>query len=101
VKSVTVIVRTGIEIMTAYFSHSTAAGALFSFVNSEDVDFSRSFLLALDRSASQNHTLPFHLDPGHYRVCVYDIEQDGTLLNGVVFPADMDDLNITHKGAVY
>ena len=60
--------------------------------DSGDVDFSRSFLLALDRNTSQNHTLPFDLYPGHYRVYVYDIEHDGTLNNGVGYPAVTQEL---------
>ena len=52
-----------------------------------DVDFTRSVLLALDRNTSLHHTLPFNLYPGQYRVFVYDIESDGTLSNGVGYPA--------------
>ena len=84
-----------IIVTTEYSDHSTASGALFSFVfitDSGDVDFSRSFLLALDRNASHNHTLPFDLYPGHYRVFVYDIEHDGTLHNGVGYPAVTEEL---------
>ena len=80
-----------IIVTTKYFDHSTASGALFSFAfiicDSGDVDFGRSFLLALDRNTSHNHTLPFDLYPGHYRVYVYDIEHGGALHNGVGYPA--------------
>ena len=94
-----------IILKTVYSEHSTASGALFSFVfitDSGDVDFSRSFLLALDRNTSHNHTLPFDLYPGHYRVYVYDIEHDGMLRNGVGYPAVMDGLftNGTSNGKV-
>ena len=86
---------------TIYSDLCTASGALFSFVfitDSGDVDFSRSFLLALDRNTSHNHTLPFDLHPGHYRVYVYDIEHDGTLHNGVGYPAVTEELftNVTN-----
>ena len=77
-------------ISTQFCKGSAVSGALFSFVFlTEDggVDFNRSALLALDRNTSLNHTLPFNLHPGHYRVYVYDIEQDGTLSNGVQYPA--------------
>ena len=80
---------------TVYSDHSTASGALFSFVfitDSGDVDFNRSFLLALDRNTSHNHTLPCDLYPGHYRVYVYDIEHDGTLHNGAGYPAVTEEL---------
>ena len=98
--------RNGKLTLTASYSeHSTASGALFSFVfitDSGDVDFNRSFLMALDRNTSHNHTLPFDLYPGHYRVYVYDIELDGALHNGVGYPAATEELftnlsNRTHK----
>ena len=60
--------------------------------DSGNLDFSRSFLLALDRNTSHNHTLPFDLYPGRYRVYVYDIEHDGTLHNGVGYPAVTEEL---------
>ena len=85
----------GIVVTTVYSEYSTASGALFSFVfiaDSGDVDFSRSFLLAFDRNTSHNHTLPFDLNPGQYRVYVYDIEHDGTLNNGVGYPAVTEEL---------
>ena len=63
--------------------------------DSGDVDFSRSFLLALDKNTSHNHTLPFELYPGQYRVYVYDIEHDGTLNNGVGYPAVTERLFIS------
>ena len=84
-----------IIVTTRYSDHSTASGAMFSFVfitDSGDVDFSRSFLLALDRNTSHNHILPFDLYPGHYRVYVYDIEHDRILHNGVGYPAVSEEL---------
>ena len=57
-----------------------------------DVNFTRSVLLALDRNTSLHHTLPFNLYSGQYRVFVYDIESDGTLSNGVGYPAVTDQL---------
>ena len=79
-----------IVITTLYSEHSDARGALFDFVfidDNGDVNFTRSVLLALDRNTSLHHTLPFNLYPGQYRVFVYDIESDGTLSNGVGYPA--------------
>ena len=94
-----------IILYTVFSKFSTASGALFSFVfiaDSGDVDFSRSFLLALDRNTSHNHTLPFDLHPGHYRMYVYDIEHDGTLHNGVGYPAVTEEIalftNLTNHG---
>ena len=68
-----------IVITTLYSEHSDARGALFDFVfidDNGDVEFTKSVLLALDRNTSLNHTLPFNLYPGQYRVFVYDIESD-------------------------
>jgi hypothetical protein len=91
VNSTVFVTETGITITSAAYSeHSTASGVLYNFVYISvkgGVDFSRSALLALDRNSSYNHTLPFNLYPGHYRVYVYDIEHDRTLSNGVGFPA--------------
>ena len=84
--------------VTSYSEHSDARGALFAFMfidDNGDVNFTRSVLLALDRNTSLHHTLPFNLYPGQYRVFVYDIESDGTLSNGVGYPAIMSELNIT------
>ena len=84
-----------LTLTATYSDHSTASGALFSFVfitDSGDVDFSRSFLLALDRNTSHNHTLPFDLYPGHCRVYVYDIEHDAKLSDGVGYPAVTEEL---------
>ena len=58
-----------------------------------DVNFTRSVLLALDRNTSLHHTLPFNLYPGQYSVFVYDIESDGTLHNGVGYPAITNELD--------
>ena len=81
-----------IELETLYYDDSTASGALFSIVfitESRDVDFSKSFLLTLDRISSHRHTLPFDLYPGHYAMCAYDIEQGGILTNGLGYPASV------------
>ena len=91
------------SIQAVYSDHSTASGALFSFVHitdNGDVDFSRSFFLALDRNTSHNHILPFDLYPGHYGVHVYDIACAGTLHNGVRYPAVTEELftNLTNNG---
>ena len=70
---------------------TTASWALFSFMFlTEDggMDFNRSAPLVLDRNTSLNHTLPFNLHPGHYRVYVYDMEQDGTLSTGLLHPVE-------------
>ena len=90
-----------IVITTLYSEHSDARGALFDIVfidDNGDVNFTRSVLLALDRNTSLHHTLPFNLYPGQYRVFVYDIESDGTLSNGVGYPAVTIELHIRRDG---
>jgi hypothetical protein len=79
----------GISVSVEYRAHSTASGVLFSFVyiSGDDVDFNRSLLLTVDKKTSQNNTLPFDFYSGHYRIYIYDIEYDGTLFNGEVYPA--------------
>ena len=76
----------GISFMVTY-DCGTVLGALFSFVfitDSGTIDFTRSQLLPVDRNSS---VLPIQLAPGQYQVHVYDIEQDGTLINSVNYPA--------------
>ena len=84
------------SVMVVYSEHSTASGALLSFVfitNIGDVDFNRSFLLGLDMSTSFDHVLSFALySGGRYRVYVYDIERNGILSNGVRCPASAADV---------
>jgi hypothetical protein len=87
-----------INTSVTYSEHSTASGALFSFVyiaESGSVNFNKSFLLALDKNTS-NHTL---LYPGHYQVYIYDIEHDGTLSNGVGYPADQLSIDVSRSGS--
>ena len=89
-----------IVITTLYSEHSDARGALFDFVfidDNGDVNFTRSVLLALDRNTSLHHTLSFNLYPGQYRVFVYDIESDGTLSNGVGYPAVTNELSTSKE----
>ena len=93
-----------VMVTTQFCRGSAASGALFSFVfltEDEGVNFNKSALLALDRNTSLNHTLPFSLHPGHYRVYVYDIEQDGTLSTGVLYPAATDEIFVFSQGMKY
>ena len=85
-------------VKTEYFEHSVAAGVLIvlTFINEDrSINFSRSSYLSLDRNASLNYTLPDDLAPGLYRVFAYDIESDGTLHNGVTYPASTKPLYVT------
>ena len=83
--------------MTNYAEGSNAAGALYEFIfitDSGAVDFTRSALVALNRSTSRNYVFPFSLSAGQYRVSVYDIEQDGILSSGVGYPAVTEVVNL-------
>ena len=97
--------RQGVKVTTLYYEHSTASGALFSGIfitDNGDVDFSRSFLLALDRNTSHSHILPFDLSTGRYVIHVYDIEYDGTLFESYIgYPAVTDDRTIGGNGQGY
>ena len=93
-----------IELETSYHDYSTASGALFSFVfitDSGDVDFSKSFLLALDSISSHRHTLPFDLYSGCYAIIAYDIEQGGILTGGLGYPASVQYKFISSGTGVY
>ena len=46
--------------------------------------------MALSNNDSQDYVLPFRLFQGECKVYVYDIEDDGTLLSGVSYPAVID-----------
>ena len=74
---------------TVYSESSCAAGAMIIFVfltECRDVHFTKSAFLALNRATSLHYTLP-DLYPGEYRMLVYDVESDGTLANGLGYPA--------------
>ena len=74
----------------SYSENSCARGALFSFLFIDDsgaLNFERSTILALDKNRSLRYDLPFGLYPGRYRISFYDIEEDGTLCDGVSYPA--------------
>ena len=85
---------------TTYFEEFSASGALYVLVfitDDEDVDFTRLVFLALDRVNSLNFMLP-PVSPGAYIVFVYDIEHNGTLHNGVSYPAIRSNLIFTGNG---
>lgn len=74
-----------------YYEHSNTEGALLNFMfknDRDEVDFSKSTLLTLEKNMFPNRTLPKkELHHGLHTVYVYDIEYDGTLPNGVQYPA--------------
>ena len=83
-----------IILSTKYFRHSNESGALYLFYSSTGNTWA---LVALNREDSDHYILPIHLPPGRYRVSVYDIEHNGTVLSGVAYPAYTSDF--TASGA--
>ena len=75
------------------YCNAYAMGALMNFIHiteEGDVDFTKSILLTVNR----NHSLsPILLPTGHYRVLFYDIEHDGILPSGVIYPAIIRELH--------
>ena len=92
-----------VGIMTNYVEHSSANGVLlnFAFINESatEVDLARSEYLILDRNSSFHYTLPFELTAGKYRVNAYDIEMDGTLAIGTIYPAAQNEITPESKTA--
>lgn len=85
-----------IAITTTYSDQSQATGVLFHFI-SKDMDFNRSAVLAMEVDSSLDYTSDFNLARGEYKVLVYDIEQNGTLYNGLNYPAVSPDLTIVQN----
>lgn len=81
-----------VKVTTVYNSEpSDAKGALYIFVFIDDSNTTRLTFFALDKNDSHDYTLPFNkLLPGNYTVFVYDIEHDGTLSDGIGYPAARD-----------
>lgn len=69
------------EIFASYSESSSAKGALFSFVEDENVDLG-SFI-----TVSKQDSAPIMISSGRYSVFAYDIETNGTLQDGINFPA--------------
>ncbi len=87
-----------IRITISYSRFSFESGVLVSLISDgaspNVVNFTRSVTLTLDRNTSLDYVLPFELFPGSYRMFIYDIEQDGTLRNGVGYPAFTGEIQI-------
>ena len=81
---------TAVTVTAVYFKHSTARGAIIRILYVMDdgsVDYTKSPIIVLDRSTPPGYVLPFKLYAGSYLVFAHDIESDGTLQDGVGFPA--------------
>ena len=82
-------------VLTAYFEHSNALGALFNFAYYNDKGDLSFHLLPLNRSDSMQYNLPkFSLYKSIFRISVYDIESDGLLFtNG-------DDVHVSYPAVI-
>ena len=83
-----------------YHAGSTAKGALLNFMfetgnGSTDFDFNKSVILPVKSNITRGYILPIRLFPGEYRVFFHDIEQSGTLLSGLGYPALSQKLTIS------
>ena len=89
------MVNSRLHIRVSYFLHSTAIGAFIIFVAIDQNFEIHSMHFTLDRYSKENYVLPINLEPEQYDVFVYDIEHDGTLRDGVNYPAARDKVLIT------
>ncbi len=83
----------GVQISVHYSEQTDAGGALLMLVQTNNGIISL-IPLVLNRSVSADYSLPISLNPGQYRVLIYDIEGDGTLSQGVGYPAVTEELSI-------
>ena len=87
-----------------YHSCSDAKGALLNFMfetGNRSIDFDKSVILPVKSNITRGHILPIQLFPGQYRVFFHDIEQSGTLLSGLGYPALSQQFNIISTGTYY
>ena len=87
-----------ISVQTDYLMESNARGAFFIFVslNSAGIpNLESAKYLALDMNSSLDFELPFSLNTGRQFVLLYDIESDGRLANGKVYPAVTKEFVVT------
>ena len=81
-----------------YHAGSTAKGALLNFMfetDDENINFEKSVILPVKSNITREYILPIQLFHGWYRVFFHDIEQSGTLLSGVGYPAFSQQLTIS------
>ena len=95
-----------VGVSIAYHAGATAKGALLNFMfetgnGSIDFDFDKSVILPVKSNITGGYILPIRLFPGQYRVFFHDIEQSGTLLSGLGYPALSQQFNIISTGTYY
>ena len=87
-----------VGVSIAYHAGSNAKGALLNFIFETDngcIDFDKSVILPVKSNITRGYILPIRLFPGEYRVFFHDIEQSGTLLSGLGYPALTRQLTIS------
>ena len=87
-----------VGVFIAYHTGSTAKGALLIFMfetDDENIKFEKSVILPVKSNITGGYILPIRLFPGQYRVFFHDIEQSGTLLSGLGYPALSQQLTIS------
>ena len=93
-----------VGVSIAYHAGSTAKGALLNFMfetGNGSIDYEKSVILLVKLNITRGYILPIRLFPGQYRVFFHDIEQSGTLLSGLGYPALSQQLNIISTGTYY
>ena len=85
------------EVSVSFSPGSVARGALLIIRGVVGTGKS-SLLLPLGRNMTSNYTLPFSLPTGQFRTFWYDIEENGTLTNGVNYPAVTGELTKMSTG---
>ena len=80
-----------IEVVTEYQEHSNAIGALYIFTTFDN--YSSSLVpVTRNESSGNDSAVSFSLSAGWYTISVFDIEENGTLLSGVGYPAVRQEL---------
>ena len=100
IENVTVIEENNrVTAKTEYFEHSTARGALYVIMSQ---DATGLVCMTQDKN-TPNSTIPFILSGGSMTLFVYDIESNGTLANGVGYPAVNGEIvtSGTTEGVIY
>ena len=81
-----------------YHAGSTAKGALLIFMletDDENINFDKSVILPVKSNITREYILSIQLFHGQYQVFFHDIEQSGTLLSGLGYPALSQQLTIS------
>lgn len=74
-----------------FLENSLALGCLLQVVmlniTNGEADFTKLQYLTLNKNSSLNYSLPPQLSSGWYIISAYDIEESGTIQDGIAYPA--------------